>query len=99
MKFSGLNVLSDAQKRSKLDDAERHYFAKGHRLSASDYCDIAPEKHLRFDYDTKLIVKKIKGLKKINSFYKRYADELAPAIGGILFIMDRIRRYPSPCKI
>ena len=45
------------------------------------------------------MVDAIKTAKKIDSFYKNYASEIAPAFSVIMYMVDKYHVVPSECKI
>ena len=100
LKFEGIDqVLSESELQSKLTAAEENYYLQGPEFTLDDINDVEPLNYFEINEDVNNVVEIIKRLNKIDSFYKRYAVELAPSLALILMIMNRSHLFPSVCKI
>ena len=82
--------------------AENRYFFRdlqGPPMCLERILENQPLKTFELNLDPDFIVKRIKNLKKIDSFFKTHAERIAPGIALILFIMQKTDYFPTVCKI
>ena len=100
LKFEGIDqVMSDDELQAKLTAAEENYYLQGPEFTTDDIADIEPLNYFEIKDSESDSIDIIKRLNKVDSFYKRYAKELAPALSLILMVMNRSHLFPSVCKI
>ena len=62
-------------------------------------CQMEPENVVRWTCTPEYISKRIKGLKKVDNFYKKHADILAIPISSILNVVTTYQIFPDVLKI
>ena len=102
LSFGGAeNLMSDEAIQRKLTDAEKNYLLPEGcpKFSLEEYEDIEPDAY--FDIKPSLSRTRaiIGGLNKVDPFYKKYAEQLAPALTLILEIVNQTHLFPTSCKI
>ena len=91
--------LSKEEVKDKLEKAEDNYKLRGPPLSRSDWDHIVPDKQFRIPYSVKDVEEAILGAKKTDSFYKRFAKQIAPAFSAIMYLVSKYFLIPTECKV
>lgn len=91
--------LSDQEVKEKLEKAEDNYKLQGPQLEPEDWNHIVPDRHFKVPHSIKDVEEAINSAKKIDSFYKRYAKQIAPAFSAIMYLVSKYFLIPTECKI
>ena len=100
MKSDQIDVAySDEELAKKLIKAEENYYLKGPPLQRSDFHDIVPDANFAIPYDEEIVLHEIEGLKKVDTWYKKYRKALAPSLAALAYAIGKAVKFPSECKI
>ena len=90
--------LTEAEVDEKLAAAEENYKLRGPPLSSDDYCEIEPDAIFSIRYEIGDVLAAIHEAKKVESFYKTYARQLAPALSSIMYMISKYTLIPTEMK-
>ena len=101
LRFDGVAAMrSVSDIDADLDAAELNYIRKGpiFDLSKLEGLFQGPSA-FEIKTDKEFILKRVRGLNKVDPFFKTHADELAGPLSVLLEFMKRSRKFPTPCKV
>ena len=101
LRFDGVAATKSVEELGRLmDAAESNYFLQGDPFDPAEL-DGLFEKVRKFDIctDPQFIEERIKGLQKVDPFFKEHASVIAEAISAIVSLIKKSELFPSSCKV
>ena len=101
LKFDGVAATKSVEELDRLmDAAEKNYFLQGDPFDPAKLEGLF-EKVRKFDIctDPQFIEGRIKGLQKVDPFFKEHSSVIAEPISAILALIKKSELFPSSCKV